>query len=279
MAGPYRLLRRRRLRREPFPAEWLSYVEGNFPLYHHLSEADRRELLADILVLLDEKHFEGAGGLEMTDEIRVTIAAQAALLLLHRKHDFYPGLVSIVVYPSSYVAPASERLPGGVVVEGRSARLGESRALGAVVLSWDDVRRGAADIHDGHNVVFHEFAHQLDRESGAAEGLPVLPRRSSYLAWARVLGQAYEELRRDVAAGRPTVMRSYGAENPAEFFAVATECFFEKPVELGRHHPELFAELAEFYRQDPREFFPTPEGGGPEAGGSEGGEPEAGERG
>jgi Mlc titration factor MtfA (ptsG expression regulator) len=257
--------RRNRLREKPFPPEWLRIIERNFPLYERLPAADQRELLGDIQVFLAEKHFEGCGGLEITDEIRVTIAAQACLLLLHRETDDYPRLDSILVYPSAYVAASVERYPGGIVGEGLSARLGEAWATGAVVLSWDDVRRGAADIHDGHNVVLHEFAHQLDQESGAAEGLPVLERRSMYVAWARVLGAAYERLRSDVARGRPTVLDSYGAKNPAEFFAVATECFFEKPVQLARHHPALYAELREFYRQDPVTFF----AGGHESGGSE----------
>jgi Mlc titration factor MtfA (ptsG expression regulator) len=254
--------RRNRLREKPFPPEWLRIIERNFPLYAHLPATDQRELLGDIQVFRAEKHFEGCGGLEITDEIRVTIAAQACLLLLHRETDDYPRLDSILVYPSAYVAKSIELYPGGVVGEGLSARLGEAWATGAVVLSWDDVRQGAADIHDGHNVVLHEFAHQLDQESGAAEGLPVLERRSMYVAWARVLGAAYEQLRSDVARGRPTVLDSYGAKNPAEFFAVATECFFEKPVELARHHPDLYEELREFYRQDPVTYFAGRHGSG-----------------
>ena len=120
-----------------------------------------------------------------------------------------------------------------------------------VVLSWDDVRAGASDIHDGHNVVLHEFAHQLDQEDGAADGAPILDRRSQYVAWARVLGGEYERLRRASRAGKESVLDEYGATNPAEFFAVATECFFEKPAQLRRKHPELYEELKEYYRQDP----------------------------
>jgi Mlc titration factor MtfA (ptsG expression regulator) len=251
--------RRRRLRQRPFPPAWERIIERNFPLYMRLPAADRQELRGAIQVFLAEKHFEGCGGLVLTDEIRVTIAAQACLLLLHRRTDDYPGLVSILVYPSAYVARAVERMPGGVVREELSARLGESWSRGAVVLSWDDVRRGATDIHDGHNVVLHEFAHQLDEESGAAEGAPALERRSMYVTWARVLGSAYEGLRRDVAEGRPTVLREYAATNPAEFFAVATEAFFEKPARLVRLHPDLYEELKLFYRQDPLTFNATQE--------------------
>jgi Mlc titration factor MtfA (ptsG expression regulator) len=254
MLGFGKRRRRTELRRRPFPAEWREILRRNFPLFAKLPPDDREELEGDILVFLAEKSFEGCGGLEITDEIRVTIAAQACLLLLHRENDDYPRLDAILVYPSAYVARAVENLGGGVVHEGLSARLGEAWSSGVVVLSWDDVRRGAADIHDGHNVVLHEFAHQLDQEDGIAQGLPVLERRSMYVAWARVLGEAFAELRDEVARGHPTLLDAYGATSPAEFFAVATECFFEQPRALKKRHPDLYAELREFYRQDPAQF-------------------------
>ncbi len=144
-----------------------------------------------------------------------------------------------------------EPLGGGGLIAGEQGRLGEAWGQGVVVLSWDDVRRGAADMRDGQNVVLHEFAHQLDQEDGAADGAPILPGRSRYVAWARVLGAEYEQLRRDASRGRPSVLDDYGATNPAEFFAVATECFFEKPGLLRRRHPELYEELRAYYRQDP----------------------------
>jgi Mlc titration factor MtfA (ptsG expression regulator) len=230
-------------------------LERNFQLYQQLPPADQQELLGHIQVFLAEKHFEGCGGLEITEEIRLTIAAQACLLLLHRKTDYYPRLTSILVYPSAYVARVVEHSDAGIVSEGFDERIGEAWSHGTVVLSWDDVRHGAADIHDGHNVVLHEFAHQLDEESGAAEGLPVLEQRSMYVAWARVLGDAYERLRRDVELHRPTVLDEYGATDAAEFFAVVTECFFEKPMQLKRAHPELYEELRKFYRQDPAAYL------------------------
>jgi MtfA peptidase len=137
------------------------------------------------------------------------------------------------------------------VLDGPQARLGEAWARGPVVLSWDDVVRGAADVHDGHNVVLHEFAHQLDNESGDGDGAPRLPQRSMYVAWARVLGEEYAHLIDDVAHHRASVLDDYGATSPAEFFAVATECFFEKPTALKRRHPALYAQLQLFYQQDP----------------------------
>jgi len=246
--------RHERLRRRPLPGEWREILERNVPLYRRLPPADRAELEGHLQVFLAEKRFEGCGGLELTDEIRVTVAAHACLLLLHRDTDYYPTLRSILIYPTAYLAPARERLEGGVVQEGRSVRLGESWHHGLVVLSWDDVLRGAADPHDSDNVALHEFVHQLDEEDGAADGAPRLPSRARYAAWARVLGAEYERLQQETAYGRPTLIDGYGATAPAEFFAVASECFFEKPVALRRRHPELYQQLREFYRQDPAEL-------------------------
>jgi Mlc titration factor MtfA (ptsG expression regulator) len=249
--GFFKKRRRKRIRSLPFPPEWLQFVEKNFPLYLHLPAEDRLELLEHIQVFLAEKNFEGCGGLELTDEIKVTIAAQACLLLLHRNTDYYPRLVSILVYPSAYLARDARDSSHDIVDEELEIRLGEAWAHGTVVLSWDAVQHGAADIHDGHNVALHEFAHQLDQEDGSAEGAPILEHSSKYVAWARVLGEAYEKLHRALEAGHATVLDAYGATDPAEFFAVATECFFEKPKELKRKHPELYEELKDFFRQDP----------------------------
>lgn len=243
--------RRRYLRKRPIPYEWLDIIERNVPLYNRLPVADKEELQEHIQIFLAEKHFEGCGGLKITDEIKVTIAAQACILLLHRQTDYYPGLYSIVVYPNPYVARHYERDPSGIVTEGLITRIGESRHWGAVVLSWDDVLAGASDVHDGHNVVFHEFAHQLDSEDGKTDGSLVLPRRSMYIAWARILGGEFEKLRGDAVHGRETVLDDYGATSPAEFFAVATECFFIKPVQMKSKHPDLYEELKLYYRQDP----------------------------
>jgi len=247
-------LRRRRrdaIRRRQFPAEWRAFIEKNVPYVACLSAEDREELVGHIQVFLAEKHFEGCGGLQMTDEARVTIAAQACVLLLHRQTEYYPNLVSILVYPTTYLVPGGQSTPNGLVAEGTQARLGESWARDVVVLAWDSVLSGAADIHDGHNVVLHEFAHQLDQESGMGDGAPVLPRRSMYVAWARVLGHDFDQLVRDTAHHHLTLIDRYGATNPAEFFAVATETFFEKPRQLQSKHPELYLQLQQFYSQDP----------------------------
>ncbi len=258
MFGLFKQRRRNRLRSAPFPPAWLEIIERNVRFYACLSDADRRELQGLVQIFIAEKTFEGCGGLVVTDEMKVTIAAQACLLLLHRETDIYPRLITILVYPNAYLAKAIKPIGGPMIIEGETARLGESWTSGVVVLSWDDVRAGASDIHDGQNLVLHEFAHQLDREDGAINGTPLLEQKSQYVAWGRVLSAEYERLQRDAAAGRSTVLDEYGATDPAEFFAVATECFFEKPRVLKKRHPALYEELKTFYRQDPARLLPMP---------------------
>ena len=243
--------RRKRAGDGAFPDPWLEIVERNVGHYGRLPEADKKELQRHILIFVAEKRFEGCGGLEVTDEIRVTVAAQACILLLHRRTDYYPHLRTILVYPEAYLGQGVKHIGGGVVLEAQDVRLGESWHRGSVVLSWDNVRRGAADIHDGQNVVFHEFAHQLDSSGGRGDGSSVLRYRSQFIAWARIMHRSYEQLRRDVSRNRRTLLDRYGATNPAEFFAVATENFFERAKELKAVHPELYNELKNFYHQDP----------------------------
>jgi MtfA peptidase len=250
-------LRRHRLQRHrsrAFPPEWEAILEHNVALYRHLPAALREELHGHIQVFLGEKHFEGCGGLKITDEIRVTVAAQACILLLNRKTDCYPRLSSILVYPGVY---RPRRFTGaGLRHElADTVNAGESWPTGAVVLAWDEVRRGAMDVAHKANVVLHEFAHQLDQEDGAADGAPPLERPSSYVNWARVLGQEYAALQDRAARGQPTLLDQYGATNPAEFFAVATETFFEQPLRMKREHPELYREMKGYYRLDPAEWM------------------------
>ncbi|HEY5086406.1 MAG TPA: M90 family metallopeptidase [Gemmatimonadaceae bacterium] len=247
--------RRAKLRAEPVPAAWLAIVQRNVGIFQRLPPADRAELLGHVRVFLAEKHFEGAGGLELTDEIRVTIAAQACLLLLHRETDYYPNLTSIIVYPTAYVAERTAPIGGGIWEEGEQGRFGETgQNLGALVLAWDEAKRGAQIPSDGANVVLHEFAHQLDFEDGVTDGTPALATRDAYAAWARVMSAEFEALRKADDSGAPTLLDKYGATNHAEFFAVITEAFFERPRALRARHPELYTELQQFYEQDPVQY-------------------------
>jgi MtfA peptidase len=247
--------RRQQLKAKPFPAAWRLIITRNVPIFGRLPHPDQIELLGHVQVFLAEKHFEGCGGLEMTDEIRLTIAVQACLLLLHRKTDYYPQLTSILVYPSSYTAHEKRHLGANIWEEGDEHRLGHTgRRLGSLVLAWDDARRGAANPSDGRNLVLHEFAHQLDFEDYATDGTPALATKAEYQSWSRVMSREFAALRSAAETGIPTVLDIYGAENPAEFFAVVTEAFFERPRALRAKHPELYAEFARFFRQDPIQY-------------------------
>lgn len=247
--------RRKRIRNKQFPEKFNTTLRRNVPYIHRLPEDKRQELREHILVFLDEKNFEGCGGLKITDEIRVTIAAQACILLLGEISDFYPNLRSILVYPRRYVAPFKSYEEGGVVIEGQQYRLGESWSKGNVILAWDEVKKGASDIHDGHNLVFHEFAHQLDHEYGASNMINSDDIQSGYIPWARILGSEYEKLIQNIKQRYHTLIDAYGATNPAEFFAVVSELFFEKPAAFQNQHPALYDQLKAFYRQDPASYM------------------------
>jgi Mlc titration factor MtfA (ptsG expression regulator) len=251
--------RRARLRAEPAPPGWRDILERNLSVFSRLSSDDQTELLGHTQVFLAEKHLEGAGGLELTDEIRVTIAAQACLLLLHRETDYYPELVSIIVYPSGYTAEEERHIGGGIWSDAAEDRLGHTgQRLRALVLAWDVARHGASSPTDGENLVLHEFAHQLDFENQRSDGTPALDTRGDYLAWARVMSAEFEALRDATDSGIPTLLDSYGATDPAEFFAVITEAFFERPRALRKLHPALFDQLQRFYRQDPTYYSAEP---------------------
>src|SRR5215216_4198555 len=247
--------KRRRLRARPFPKEWLTLVQRHVVFFHKLSGSDRFELLGHIQVFLAEKRFEGCGGFEITDEVRVTIAAQACLLLLHRRTDYFPKLLTILVYPLTYMVEERRQIGEHLWQEGSVARLGETgRRMGSLVLSWGAVKHGAADPSDGKNVVLHEFAHQLDFENHAADGVPGLATREQQSAWTAVMRAEFASRRAADESGIPTLLDTYGATDPAEFFAVSVEAFFEQPRALRAHHPKLYAELRMYFQQDPVEY-------------------------
>ena len=252
--------RRRRLQARPFPKRWLTLIQRHVVFFPRLSAMDRAELLCHIRVFLAEKHFEGCGGFAITDEVRVTIAAQACLLLLHRRTDYFPGLLTILVYPLTYMVEERRQVGEHVWEEGTVSRLGETgRRMGSLVLSWGAVKHGAADPSDGKNVVIHEFAHQLDFENDAADGVPELVTREQQLAWAAVMRAEFASLRAADESGIPALLDTYGATDPGEFFAVSVEAFFEQPHALRAHHPKLYAELRKYFQQDPVEFSAEPE--------------------
>ena len=239
--------------RRPFPEAWKGMIEASLPVYPALSAAQQLRLQEMIKFFVAGKKYYGCGGLEITDEMRVIIAAEACLLVLNRGGPLYPKLKAILVYPTAFRVNRAQHQADGTVAEGGHSLLGESWGNGRVILSWDDVTRGVANFADGHNVVLHEFAHQLDAESGSTNGAPPL-RSNSYSAWAAIFSENFEDLELRTLRGLETVMDEYGATNPAEFFAVATETFFEKPHQLYRRRPELYRELQAYYQLDPRDW-------------------------
>jgi MtfA peptidase len=238
---------------EPFPDRFRELLLRRVPCAELLTEPELSKLETLVRIFNSEKSFEAAGGLTLDEEMRVVIAARACLLVLQRVDldgPLYPDLDTVIVYPSTYRARAQRR-EGYVVIDEDQARLGESWTRGVVVLSWDAVVSGAANAGDGHDVVLHEFAHQLDAEDGAMDGTPELDNLERYAVWSDVAGSEYAELCDAVEHHRKTSIDAYGARNAPEFFAVVVEQFFERPTALAQRHPELYQELATFFRFDP----------------------------
>lgn len=256
MAQPWWQQRRReRLRAQPFPAAWRRILRQRVPLAARLPADLQQRLKGHIQVFLAEKPLIGCGGLQVSDEMRVTVAAQACLLLLGRERpDYFPGLRQVLLYPGAFVVDRVQHQGGGVLQEQRQVLSGESWQQGQVILSWADARQGGAVADDGRNVVLHEFAHQLDQESGTANGAPLLAGPRQAARWAQVLGQAFNRLREHAASDQPSVLSDYGAISEAEFFAVATEVFFEQAAALAAEYPALYEELAGYYRVDPLDW-------------------------
>lgn len=224
-------------------------VERAVPLVRSLPPDLRRRLEGRINLFLDQIKFVGCNGLDVTDEMRLSIAAQACLLVVNTD-VWYKNLYTILVYPDAFRSRQREQ-HGYVVTERETARVGESWARGPVVLSWASVEEGAARAHDGHNVVFHEFAHQIDDLSGHTNGVPVLNRGQDFRDWEHAFVTAFDRHVRNVGHGRGTVFDPYGATSHEEFFAVSVETFFEKPAALKHEEPEVYAQLAGLFRLDP----------------------------
>ncbi|REK05551.1 MAG: hypothetical protein DWQ37_23095 [Planctomycetota bacterium] len=246
----FRQRRRRKILAQPFPPEWVACIDKNVAHYHYLSAEEQARLLDEIQVFVAEKNWEGCGGLVLTDEMKVTVAAQACLMTLGLEGEPFRHLLSVLIYPAGYAVP-EERWHQGWSVKGESARLGESWYRGPVILSWAEIEDDSKHPGYGNNLIWHEFAHQLDMLDRATNGTPPLATRQERRRWHEVMTSEFQQLRRDAAHGRATLLDTYGAENEAEFFAVATECFFDVPVDLKEQHPRLYEILSSYFRQDP----------------------------
>jgi Mlc titration factor MtfA (ptsG expression regulator) len=240
--------RQRRLRSLPFPRAWARILRQRVPAVQRLPWPLRRRLQGLMQVFIADKPFIGCAGLQVDDEMRVTVAAQACLLLLGQPGEAcFPRLRQVLMYPEAFIAPRRRLLPGGVVSDEPQTLAGESWAQGQVILAWSEVLAGAADPNDGRNVVLHEFAHQIDQDSGDADGRPWQRDEAARRRWAAVADEGLAQLREAPSAA----LDAYGSTDPAEYFAVATESFFERPQVLRDAAPQLYTELSRLYRLDP----------------------------
>ncbi len=246
--------RRKKILKAPFPPAWEEILQHNVAHYCMLEDEERTRLRALIQVFIAEKYWEGCGGLELTDEIRVTISAQACLLILNLPHNYYENVETIIVYPSTVILPGRKLAFFETALEPIEPEypiIGQAFEQGPLILVWDEVLHGSRHPEAGYNVVYHEFAHKLDMLDGAADGTPSLRDRAEYRDWVQTCSREYLRLRQEVERGKKTFLNAYGAVNEAEFFAVATEHFFDQPRLMIKHAPDLYRVLSEYYRQNP----------------------------
>ncbi|MDQ2678916.1 MAG: zinc-dependent peptidase [Actinomycetota bacterium] len=244
--------RHHRERRELFEAgfrdEWRELLRARVPIWQRLDDDERSRLEQLALELMADVHWEAANGFEITDEIKVTIATEACVLLLGLPDDSFRDVHTVLVHPTTVVLTGEHSQVAGIVSDGPMPILGQAELHGPVTIVWDAVQHEARHPGSGHNVVFHEFAHRLDMLDGAADGTPPMGSVEQSERWVQVCTRVYDQ----VVEGRGgTALRSYAGVNPAEFFAVATEAFFDDPVDLRRQQRELYDVLSEYYRQDP----------------------------
>jgi Mlc titration factor MtfA (ptsG expression regulator) len=249
--GWLRRRRRQKLLAEPFPEAWLEHLHNNVPYFSPLAEDEQARLRDALRIFIAEKEWEGCQGLEITDEMKVTVAGLACLLVLGIAEEYFDRVQTILIYPEGYRAPEREAVGEGVVIESESDRLGEAHYRGPVILSWAELLADVRHPGTGHNLVLHEFAHQLDMLNGEVDGMPLLATEAQIRRWHKVVAKEYERLIDDTERGLPTLLDDYGTKNEGEFFAVATECFFDLPVEMRAEHPKLYHLFRDYFRQDP----------------------------
>lgn len=232
------------------PADWARMMRRWVPAWAQLAPSERTQLEELVREFLLRKRFEGCGGLRVSDEMRVAIAANACLLVLGRPPPHYPDLFTILLYPESFKGTVRHEISDGIVEEYEEERIGEASDQGYLRLVWQEIEEDR-EARDGRNVVLHEFAHLLDLEAGGFDGAPGVGDKAAHEAWAKVFRREYDELIRSSEAGEQTLLDDYGATDPAEFFAVATECFFGDPLALRARHPKLYRQLQRYFNQDP----------------------------
>jgi Mlc titration factor MtfA (ptsG expression regulator) len=249
--------RRRKILAEPFPPAWQEIIAQNVGHHAWLAEAERARLCRATQIFMAERSFEGCGGLELTDEIRVTVAASACILVLGLDDFYFDNVQTVLVYPNEFVVPDRQPIADDLIMEGESERLGEAHRRGPVILAWAEALDNARRPGYGTNLIFHEFAHQLDMLNGDFDGTPAIDDASLRRRWAEVMDREYETLCDAADRGKKTLLDPYGATDPGEFFAVVTECFFDLPWKLERRHADLYGVLRDYFRQDPARW-PAP---------------------
>ena len=242
---------RRALERRAIPDALWELTLLRLPFLARLDQADRAELRRLCSLFLDRKQFHGAGGIDVTDEMALLIAAQACLPVLRLGLHYYDGFVGIVVHPDEVVAQRSVMDEDGIVHEYEENLTGEAMSGGPLMLAWADVQDAAEAADWAYNVVIHEFAHVIDMAAGLADGVPPLPDAGARDRWIEVIDGAYENFCALVDGGADTVVDPYGAEAVEEFFAVAVEAFFVASVPFKRESPEMYTLLADYFKQDP----------------------------
>lgn len=248
----YRSWRRQRELDTPFPPRWRQLLREQLPHYAHLNSSQQLRLEQCVQLFMAEKTFYGCDGFTINDRVRITIAGHACLLLLGRSFSHFDDIRSILVYPDVYKVP-NRRQDGLVVHQGNDVRAGEAWSAGRVVLAWTSCEEASKDRHFPHNVVLHEFAHQLDYLDGMADGAPPLTPELSE-DWPRIMTAAFNDLQQAMYYQQRPWLDPYGATEPAEFFAVLTETFYQQPQHLQQHQPQLYDLLCRYYRVDPRQF-------------------------
>jgi Mlc titration factor MtfA (ptsG expression regulator) len=241
---------------EPLSEDDRRIIAAQVPILQRVPADLREKLDGKINLFLEQVSFYGCDGLAVTDEMQLSIAAQACLLVVNTD-TWYDNLTTVLIYPNAFKS-RQKRRSGYVVTEKEIIRTGESWDRGPVILSWAHSKQGAMNDHDGHNVVFHEFAHQIDDLSGGTNGVPVLAKGQSYAEWEKVFLTAYSDHVAAVEAGHRTVIDPSGAEGHEEFFAVSVEVFFERPLALQKAAPHVYEQLAALFNLDPATWGGVP---------------------
>lgn len=256
----YRNWWRERQLQTPFPREWRAILQAQVSFHQRLPAHLRRQLEQHVQLFLAEKTFYGCDGFEVNDTVRLTIAGHACLLIVARNFSDFDGINSILVYPDRYRVQNTAS-DGLVVSEGNEIRAGEASSRGQVVLAWTECAEGAANAESEHNVILHEFAHQLDYLDGTADGAPPLNGEQAR-HWQATMTRAFEHLRDSIRHHEKPWLDPYGATKPAEFFAVLTETFFQQPGRLKAKQPDVYEALSGYFRLDPLNLTELPAGPG-----------------